>query len=131
MEKKKIFAIVGVLVAVGIGAYLMSRRKPSRKMGAGSHGGSGGDLIGGVAKVIPFGIDGSSGEEDYDGTIYDALFKRQPNINSRLESKVPQGIDITYDILDQDGDWVYLFSDINHDDIYTGWAKISSIILVN
>jgi hypothetical protein len=130
MDKKKVIGIVGLLVGASLIVYLMSRKK-SRRSGAGSHGGSGGALIGKVVKIIPYGIDGTSGEEDYDGTIYDAIFLREPRRTSRIESKVPQGVDVTYDVLDQEGNWVYVFSDIDSDDIYTGWADVNSLILQN
>lgn len=123
---KKALIIGGVVLGFGILTYVFYKILSRPTPGAGKKGGKGGPLIGKVVSIKPFGTAGTSGEQDYDGTIYDALFHENPDRNSRIYSKVPQGETTKYDVIDQNDDWVYLFS-IDSVEIYDGWAPVESV----
>lgn len=124
MGKKKVYTILGVLLASGVVLYFLSKSKKKNSKATGKQ------MIGKKAKLIPFGQPNSSGEEDYDGTKYDGITKSEPNRSSIIDSKIPQGEDVTFDILDESGDWVYIFGESKDTNIYTGWVLKNSITLI-
>jgi len=124
MDKKKVYAVLGVLLASGVVLYFISRSKKKNNNVAGK------EMIGKKAKLIPFGQPNTSGEEDYDGVKYDGITRTKADASSSIDSKIPQGEDVEFDIVDESGDWVYIFGESKDTDIYTGWVLKNSITLI-